>query len=117
MNVDPKTLTLLCLTARDHALDECSDALTQDLTGDPANDNSIKLKLDDITAERYAIAARRSALAGAAGTFTPPTPTAINALQAAINALHSSIVANANANTIMGLTTQLLNQYGAAKSA
>jgi hypothetical protein len=117
MTIDPKTLTLLCLAARDHALDESSTALTQDLTGNPANDNSIKLELANITAERYAIASRRAALAVAGATFTAPDPTAVNALQLAINALHTSIVANANANSLMTLTTQLLNQYSAAKSA
>jgi hypothetical protein len=36
--------------------------------------------------------------------------------QSSSNGDHASIVANGNSNTLMTLTTQLLNQYGAAKS-
>jgi hypothetical protein len=61
MTIDPQNLTLLCLNAKDHELDESSNALIHKLTGNPANDDPIRLELGNITAER---AAPRS-LAGA----------------------------------------------------
>jgi hypothetical protein len=116
MALDGKTLTLMSLGTRDHALFEVSPVLTNKLNGDPANDNPIQIELHDVSAERFQIAARRSAIL-AGGAFTPPDVAAATALQDAINNLHAEVVASANANTLIALTTELLNQYGASSSA
>jgi hypothetical protein len=113
---DPRALTLLCLAARDHALDECTGVLTQRLQGTPAVDNVILQQLQAISAERFAIAARRAAINGNAA-FSPPDTAAVNGLQAAITQLHTAIVAAATSNQILALAANLLSQYGSAKSA
>ncbi|MGZ3033617.1 hypothetical protein AAER12_22095, partial [Pseudomonas aeruginosa] len=70
--LDPMHVTLLCLGARDQELAESSTTLSHKLTGSPANDDPIQEALADISAERFAIAARRMAIMGG-GTFTAPT--------------------------------------------
>jgi hypothetical protein len=115
MTIDPQNLTLLCLNAKDHELDESSNVLIHKLTGNPANDDPIRLELGNITAERFAIAARRAAILGG-GNFTPPEPADVNALQSAIADVHNAVVSSADVVTMMGLTAKLLSQYGAAKS-
>jgi hypothetical protein len=116
MALDPQHLTLLALGARDQELSEASSALTQDLTGNPANDNAIKQELQQISAERFAIAARRAAIVSG-GNFTAPDNAAVTSLQSAITNLHQAVIAGANAGQLIGLTTALLQQYGAKSSA
>jgi hypothetical protein len=113
--VDPMAATVLSLLARDHELDEVSGALGQDFNGNPANDDPIRLKLGEIAADRYAIAARRAAILSG-GSFTPPSASQINELQNAITAVHSAVISNANANTLIGAVTALLKEYGPTNS-
>jgi hypothetical protein len=116
MTIDPQNLTLMCLNAKDHELSESNDTLSHRLTGDPANDGPIQLELGNVSAERFALAARRAAILGG-GHFTAPQPDDVNALQAAITAVHNAVVAGADATALIGLTTNLLNQFGATQSA
>lgn len=116
MALDPQHLTLLALGARDQELSEASSALTQDLTGNPANDNTITQELEQISAERFAIAARRAAIVSG-GSVTPPDDAAITSLQQAITNLHQAVIGSANAAQLIQLTTSLLQQYGAKSSA
>ena len=115
MTLDAQHVTLLCLGARDQELNEASTTLSQKLTGDPANDNAIQQELQDISAERFAIAARRGAIISGGG-FTAPTSAAVTDLQQAITNLHTAVMGSANAAALIGLTTALLNQYSAADS-
>ena len=116
MALDPKHVTLLALGARDQELSEASSALTQDLTGNSANDNAIRQELQQISAERFAIAARRAAIISG-GSFTAPDDGVITSLQQAITNLHQAVIGGANAAMLVQLTTALLQQYGAKSSA
>ena len=113
MTLDPRHLTLLVLGARDQALSQSSNTLTTRLTGKPGNDNAIRQELQDIAAERFAIASRRSAIT-AGGKFTAPDDEAITALQEAITNLHTAVAASATAKALIKLTTQLLQEFGSA---
>jgi hypothetical protein len=115
-DIDPRSVTILALLARDHALDETSAALGQDFTGDEHHDSLITLKLAEIGAERVAIAARRGAILSG-GTCTPPNASQLNDLHAAMAALHKSVVANADTNMLIRLASALLQTFGSRESA
>ncbi len=113
--MSPQVLTLLALGSRDAELAELSNALNHRLTGEPVHDGPILLNLNNVFAERAQIASRRAAITSG-GTFTPPSSTDVTNLQTAITAVHSAVMASANANVLITLGTNLLNEYGAARS-
>jgi len=115
MTLDPRHVTLLVLGARDQALSQGCNTLTTRLTGDPDKDNAIVQELGQIAAERFAIAARRAAISNG-GAFQAPTNPQVSSLQQAITDLHNAVAASAQADTLIQLTTQLLQEFGAANA-